>query len=157
MVTPAGRRRFAPRLVAGTVACLVAGLALAAWWYGPWREKYPVALPPPSASQRQVVLAYLRALDAHDSATAIALSAPSMRGTTQMWLFSTASITRIQVGAVRYEAGQVPGEQCTVQVDFVYHSHWWHDDPSFGDGEHLWGYSLAQVNGRWLITDDGLG
>ncbi len=42
-------------------------------------------------------------------------------------------------------------------VDFVYHSHWWKNDPSFGDGEHDWGYSLAKINGRWLITDDGLG
>jgi hypothetical protein len=130
--------------------------ALAAWRYGPWQEKYAVALPPPAASQRQVVLAYLRALDAHDSATAVALSAPSMHSTTQMWLASTASITRIKIGAVQYDAQQVPGEQYTVPVDFVYHSHWWKDDPSSGNGDHYWGYSLAKINGRWLIADDGL-
>ena len=137
-------------LAAATVAC-VAGLALAlaAWRYGPSREKYAVALPPPAASERQVVLAYLRALDAHDSSTAMALSAPSMHSITQMWLASTASITQIKIGAVQYDAQQVPGEQYTVAVDFVYHSHWWKDDPSFGDGEHLLGV-LASEDQRTL-------
>ncbi|HXT92323.1 MAG TPA: hypothetical protein VN714_24065 [Trebonia sp.] len=153
MVTPARRRQFT-RLLAATAACVA---ALAAWRYGPWREKYAVALPPPTASQRQVVLAYLRALDAHDSATAMALSAPSMRDNTQVWLANTADITQIKVGAVGYDAHQAAGEQYAVPVDFVYRSHWWKDDPSFEDGEHDWGYLLASINGRWLITDDGLG
>jgi hypothetical protein len=154
MITPARRRQFTRLVAAATVACVA---ALAAWRYGPWREKYAVAVPPPAASQRQVVLAYLRALDAQDSATAMALSAPSMRSTTQTWLANTASITQIKIGAVQSDAKQVPDEQCTVAVDFVYHSHWWKDDPSFGDGEHAWGYWLADINGRWLITDQGLG
>jgi hypothetical protein len=154
MVRTVGRRQFTRLLAAALVACVA---ALAMWRYGPWREKYAVALPPPGASQRQVVLAYIRALDAHDSATAMALSAPSMRGTTQMWLASTASISQIKVGAVQYDAHQATGEQYSVSVDFIYHSHWWKDDPSFGDGEHDWGYALASINGRWLITDDGLG
>jgi hypothetical protein len=154
MVIPARRRLLTLLLAAATLACVVAA---AAWRYGPWREKYAVALPPPAASQRQVVLAYLRALDAHDGGTALSLSAPSMRSTTQMWLASTASVTQIKIGAVRYDAQQVPGEQYTVAVDFVCHSHWWIDDPTLGDGEHLWGYSLAKISGRWLITDDGLG
>jgi len=85
MVRTVGRRQFTRLLAAALVACVA---ALAMWRYGPWREKYAVALPPPGASQRQVVLAYIRALDAHDSATAMALSAPSMRGTTQMSLAS---------------------------------------------------------------------
>jgi hypothetical protein len=154
MVTAGRRRLFAGLAVAVAVACVV---ALAAWRFGPWREKYAVPLPPPAASQRQVVLAYLRALDAHDGATAMALSAPSMRDRTQAWLADTASIGQIKIGAVQYDAQQVPGEQYTVAVDFVYHAHWWHDDPSFMDGEHNWGYSLAKMNGRWLITDNGLG
>ncbi len=137
---------------------LIAGVAaLTAWSYGPWREKYMVAMPLPAASQQQVVLAYLRALDAHDGATAMALSAPSMRSKTQGWLAGTASITQVRIGAVQYYPHQASGEQYTVPVDFMYHSHWWKDDPSFRDGEHDWGYSLARISGRWLISDDGLG
>src|SRR5215472_6923936 len=103
MVTLGRRRLSTPLLLAGMVSCVVACLvAVAAWQYGPWREKYAVPLPPSSASQRQVVLAYLHALDAHDSATAMALSAPSMRGTTQTWLADTAGITQVKVGAVQY-------------------------------------------------------
>jgi hypothetical protein len=156
MVAPGFRRLRTPLLVAGAVSCALACLvAVAAWWYGPWREKYVVPLPPAAASPRQVVLAYVRALDAHDSATALALSAPAFRGTTQGWLASTASITQVNVGAVQYDAQQPPGEQYSVAVNFDYHSHWWKDDPSFGDGEHYWGYSLEKIGGRWLITDDG--
>jgi hypothetical protein len=136
------------------VACVA---AVAAWTYGPWREKYAVAVPPASASQRQVVVAYLRALDAHDSGTALALSAPSMDGTTRMWLADTAGVSDIKVGTLQLDAAQGIGEQYTVPVNFVYRGHWWNDDPSFGNGEHDWGYSLARIDGRWLITDDGLG
>jgi hypothetical protein len=74
-----------------------------------------------------------------------------------MWLASTASITQIKIGAVQYDAQQPPGQQYSVPTDFVYSSHWWEDDPSFGDGEHYWEYWLAKINGRWLITDDGTG
>jgi hypothetical protein len=112
-------------------------------------------MPPPTASPHQVVLAYLRALDAHDTATAEALSSPSMRGTTQMWLGTTASITHIRIGAISYDPQQPPGEQYSVATDFVYTSHWWKDDPSFGDGEHYWEYWLVRAHGRWLINDDG--
>lgn len=154
MVTPVRTGRLIRSFAAVVVACL---MTLAVWQFWPWREKYPVAVPPPAASQRQVVLAYLRSLDAHDSVTALALSAPSMRGTTRMWLANTASITHVKIGSVQYDAHQPTGEQYDVQVDFVYRSHWWKSDPSFGDGAHLWGYWLAKLDGRWLITDDGTG
>jgi hypothetical protein len=153
MITHARRLRSTLALAA-TATCLV---ALAAWRNGPWREKYAVALPPPTASQRQVVLAYLRALDAHDSATAEALSTASMRSTTQMWLGSTASITGIKIGAVVYDAQEPAGEQYSVPTYFTYASHWWKNDPSFGDGEHYWQYWLAKIDGRWLINDEGTG
>jgi hypothetical protein len=154
MVTLVRKGQFTWLLAAAVVAFAV---ALGTWRYGPWREKYAVALPPPAASQRQVVLAYLRALDAHDTATAMALSAPSMNSNTQVWLANTASITQVKLGAVQYDPQALPADRYTVPVDFVYHSHWWKDDPSFEDGEHDWAYSLARINGRWLITNDGFG
>ncbi len=155
MAIQRGRRlRIAALAVAVALACI---LGLAAWWYGPWRQKYAVAMPPPTASQRQVVLAYLRALDAHDSATAEALSAPAMRSTTQMWLGSTARITDIRIGTLSYAAQEPNGEQYSVATNFVYRSHWWKNDPSFADGPHYWEYWLAKVDGRWLISDEGTG
>ena len=152
----AGRSRWLTFALA-TAVTLGALAAVAIWIYGPRREKYAVALPPPTASQREVVRAYLDALDAHDTATALALSAPSMRGTTQMWLASTAGISKVRIGALAYYAQEPPGQQYSVPTDFVYSSHWWKNDPSFGDGEHYWEYWLTKVNGRWLIDDDGTG
>ncbi|MGO8961887.1 MAG: hypothetical protein ACLQFR_31630 [Streptosporangiaceae bacterium] len=46
MIRSAGRRRFAVTLALAVTAAGV--IALGA--YGPWRQKYVVALPPPSAS-----------------------------------------------------------------------------------------------------------
>ena len=153
MITGRGRR-----LIWLLSAVVVAGvLIVAGLGYWARRERFPVELPPPAAGQRQVVLAYLRSLDAHDDVTALALSAPGMRATTKMWLASTASITHIQIGAVQYAAHEPFGEQYSVSVNFLYRSHWWKDDPSFGNGEQLWGYWLGKINGRWLITDDGTG
>ena len=62
MVAPRGRRRLRVLAVIVAAGCLVAG---SAWRYGPWRERYAVAMPPAGASPRQVVRAYLRALDGH--------------------------------------------------------------------------------------------
>jgi hypothetical protein len=153
----AARSRRLTAAVAAAVAVVAFIMTLAIWRYWPWREKYTVAMPPPAASQQTVVRAYLRALDAHDSATALALSDRSMRSTTRMWLAKTAGVSRIKIGAVQYAASEQPGEQYSVPTDFVYASHWWADDPSFGDGEHYWEYWLIKINGRWLINDEGTG
>lgn len=114
-----------------------------------------MALPPPNASARQVVRAYLRALDAHDSATADALSAPSERGATGQWLSSTASITRIQIGSLQHVTSGPAGPQYMIFATFWYASHWWAQDPSFLDGRHTWGYALIRDHGRWQISADG--
>ncbi len=155
MAAPAGRRGLVIILTVAAVAvCL---LALAAWGYWPWRDKPQVAVPPPTASPRQVVQAYLRALDAHDSATAEALSTPGFRATTDLWLNTTASITRISIGAVQYFPLAPAGQRYEVPVEFWYSSHWWKQDPSFPDGQEGWGYQLVRSHGRYLIDDDGVG
>jgi hypothetical protein len=155
MAARTGRRWLIRVLaVAAAAGCLV---TLACWRYWPWREKYAVPAPPPSASARQVVLAYLRALDAHDSATADTLSTPGVRSTTEMWLSSTASITRIKIGPVLCDPHDPVSQQCQVSANFWYSSHWWKQDPSFGNGQHDWGYQLVRSHGRWLVDDEGAG
>lgn len=67
MAISLGRRWFGRVLAATVVLGCLAGLT--AWRYWPWREKYPVPLPPPAASPGKVVVAYLRSLDAYDTAT----------------------------------------------------------------------------------------
>jgi hypothetical protein len=156
MVMPRGRRRLL-RVLAVTVAagCLVAA---GAWRYGPWRERYAVAMPPARASPRQVVRAYLHALDGHDAGTAMALSAAGHRSATAYWLARTASVRVVRIGAVQYYPGDPPGQRYVVPTDFVYSSYSWeHYDPSFWNGAHYWEYWLVHPHGRWLIRDEGTG
>jgi hypothetical protein len=156
MAAPGGRHRIARVLAVVAVAgCLV---AVSAWRYGPWRERYAVAMPPPSASPRQVVQAYLRALGGHDSGTAVALSAPGHRDATRLWLGKTASVRVLKIGAVQYYPRDPPGQRYVVPTDFVYSSYAWEpSDPSFWNGEHYWEYWLVHASGRWLISDEGTG
>jgi hypothetical protein len=79
-------------------------------------------------------MAYLRALDAHDRATAEALSVPSLRSTTDAWLSSTAEITDIKIGSLQRFTSGPPDQRNTVATEFRYASHWWHQDDSFPDG-----------------------
>ena len=96
MAARAGHRWLSVFLAAYLAVAVATG-AVEGWWSWPGREKYVVAVPRPSASPRQVVLAYLRALDAHDRATAYAVSTRAFRSTVALWLSRTASITRICV------------------------------------------------------------
>ncbi len=137
--------------IAAVLACLA---GLPAWHYWPWRQKYAVPVPPPHASPRRVVVAYLHALDAHDNTTAQALSALGERATTAFWLNDTAGITAIKIESVQHFTTSPPYYVC---AEFRYSSHPWTGDSSFPDGEHYWCYDLVHRHGRWLIYDDGLG
>jgi len=112
LASSAGGRRLRWLLAAFLVVAF-ATAAVEGWWYWPGREKYTVAVPAPSASAPQVVLAYLRALDAHDRATAYALSTSAFRSTVAAWLSQTASITRIQIGKVQYYSKSPPARSPT--------------------------------------------
>jgi hypothetical protein len=136
-------------------AVAIVAVGVAGWWYWPWREKYVVPAPPPSATARQVVLAYLHALDAHDSATAYAVSAPDYKSSAGSWLDSTARISQIWVGKLQYAPKSQ--ERYYVPVTFWYYSHWWKQDDSFPNGWHQWGYVLTRSHGRFLIVDEGVG
>lgn len=147
--------RWLSSLLAAYLVVTGATVAVEGWWYWPGREKYVVAVPPASASPRQVVLAYLRALDAHDRATAYALSAPGFRNTAGLWLSRTASVTQIWIGKVQYFPKSPRGQRYEVPVGFWYESHWWNRDETFPNGKEGWGYQLVRSHGRFLIDDDG--
>jgi hypothetical protein len=137
--------------IAAVLACLA---GLTAWHYRPWRLKYAVPMPPQHASPRPVVVAYLHALDAHDNATAQALSAPVERATTAFWLRDTAGVTAIKIDSVQHFTASPPYYVC---AEFRYSSHLWTGDDSFPDGQRYWCYDLVRRHDRWLIYDDGLG
>jgi hypothetical protein len=148
-------KRWLCLLLAAYLAAAVALGVVEAWQYWPGREKYVVAVPPPSASPRQVVLTYLWALDAHDRATAYAVSTPAFRSTVALWLSRTASITRIWIGKVRYYPESPASARYEVPVGFWYESHWWDQDETFPNGQQGWGFQLRHIHGRFLIDANG--
>src|ERR1700730_8611078 len=119
------------RVVKALVAIVVsAGIVIGAtYWYAADRQRYAVALPPASASPEQVVVAYLRALDAHDSSTAKRLVTASFDA--GWWLESTARLTDIKVTSVQVQDNynQAPGtpylQAYEVDTSFTYQGHWW--------------------------------
>lgn len=150
--------------VAAVVLALVVGAAWGGYWYAVDRQRRHVALPAANATPAQVVTAYVRALDAHDRATAEALAVPGAWIDTDAWLAQTASIRNLRITAVEYdadyaaEAGPRFATAYTVNTSFDYHSHWWSSDAAFPDGHQpYWSYTVVRCDGRWLIRDDGQG
>lgn len=76
-------------------------------------RRYAVPLPAASASPRQVVLAFLRALDAHDDSTAEHLVATDNHIEPDWWLADTASLTNMRITGLRWDVtyGQYAGGQ----------------------------------------------
>jgi hypothetical protein len=138
-------------MVATAGVVVVAGLAGGGWW---WENsaRYHVPVPSAGAGPGDVVRAYMRALDAHDSATARALSTASHRAATGTWLSDTTGMKALKVSAPVTEQNEVQ-----VMVTFDLHQHWWTDDPSMRPGRHDWSYILVRQRGRWLIQDEGTG
>ncbi|GAA4568908.1 hypothetical protein GCM10023193_51510 [Planotetraspora kaengkrachanensis] len=129
---------------------MVCALGAVAWDWGiiPPFQRYTVAMPPVTATPEQVTLAYLRALDAHDTKTARALSTKDHRPVTDLWLQGTTGISDIDITDSRGESG------ATVATSFTTHG----SDDSFVDGSY-WVYTLTRDSrsGRWLINSEGMG
>ncbi|MBY8883071.1 hypothetical protein [Actinacidiphila acidipaludis] len=133
----------------GAVAAVAA--AGGTWW---WEvtPKYHVPVPPASAGPDTVVTAYMKALDAHDGATARALSTQGHRAATDGWLSDTTGMRVLKVSA------PVPdGRRVDVMVTFDLRQHWWTEDASMQPGRHDWSYVLVREQGRWLVQDEGTG
>jgi len=94
----------------------------------------------------------MRSLDAHDGATARALSTSGHRPVTGTWLSDTSGLRVMRVSAPVPE-----GSEVQVMVTFDLHQHWWTDDASMRPGRHDWSYVLVRQQGRWLIQDEGMG
>jgi hypothetical protein len=149
-------------VIVAVVLVIGAGYQLVKYVDG--RQRYAVAVPPAGASPEQVVLAFLRALDAHDRRTADKLVTPGNHVGPDGWVDGTARVTNIKILGVRLDPtyGQDSGtayrQAYGVDVSFDYQAQWWYDSQgSFPDGNHYWGYSVVWDHGRWLIQDNGLG
>jgi hypothetical protein len=94
----------------------------------------------------------MRALDAHDGATARALSTSDHRALTGTWLADTSGMKALKVSGPVAE-----GSEVQVMVAFDLRQRWWADDPSMLPGRHDWSYLLVRQRGRWLIQDEGMG
>lgn len=138
------------KLMAAGVTAVAVAVGGGWWWES--TPRYDVPVPSASASPGDVVGAYMRALDAHDSGTARALSTSNHRTTAATWLADTSGLQVLGVSAPIDE-----GSEVEVKVTFDLHQHWWTDDPSMGPGRHAWGYRLVRQQGRWLIQDEGMG
>lgn len=143
----------------GAAVVVLAGGGLSAFW----PRHGHVMMPPRGASPSMVAWTYMTALDVDDEDTALALSTPAHRDTAEVWLHNTASLRHATVTGSAPEAdaaAQHPGagfgEATQVRVSFDYRQHWWVDDPSMPDGHHAWGYLLVQVDGHWLVQDEGV-
>ncbi|MFD6176971.1 MULTISPECIES: hypothetical protein [unclassified Isoptericola] len=107
-----------------------------------------VAVPPPDATAEDVVRAYLTALDAHDCATAQALTAPEFATTTESMCHDVSSleITDLEtVGTGAVNAG--------FDVDWRFFA----DDTSIPEGGFGWTYYLTRDPEGWRIEDAGNG
>lgn len=135
--------------VSGAVAA-VAVVGGFRWWES--TPRYHVPVPQAGAAPDVVVRAYMRALDAHDTTTARALSTADHRAVTRTWLADTSGMKALQVSRPITD-----GDSAQVAVSFDLHQHWWTDDPSMRPGHHDWNYVLVQQKGRWLIQDEGTG
>lgn len=109
----------------------------------------PTALPPSSASARQVLDAYLGALRAGDCATARALATGSMTS-------SNGDLCgQVHVSATRVEGEPAggPGELTFMTMLTISGA-----DQSMHDGDNTWFYSLKQqADGAWRLVGGGSG
>jgi hypothetical protein len=142
------RRRWKVAVVGLAAVVAVAG---GGWW---WEStpRYDVPVPAAVAGPDDVVRAYMRALDAHDGATARALSTAGHRAVTGAWLADTSGMKALKVAPPITN-----GSEVQVAVAFDLQQHWWTDDPSMSPGHHDWSYLLVCQRGRWLIQDEGTG
>ncbi|WP_062387491.1 DUF4829 domain-containing protein [Demequina iriomotensis] len=153
------------RLIAGLGAvagtALVAATALAV--LPPWQTA-EVAVPADDAEAGAVVRAYVAALDAHDCATAEALSAPDAVDATARWCGRVAHLDGVDVADAVVEDPAWSGRPATVEVVMVpvtFDLDWrlGHGDVSMPEGRTVWGYVLVREDPAdpWRIADQGVG
>lgn len=143
-------------LLASGAAFIALALAVASLLLPP-RETEDVPLPSDSATPEEVVATYLRAVDAHDCATAQALTTSDARDIATGWCREVADLADIEVGDALPDSRR----RGTTDVEVSFDLDWrlFHDDGSLPEGPTTWGYILVRrtPDGPWRITDQGTG
>jgi len=143
---------------------LVVLIAVVGYWHAVDARRYAVPLPPANASPQRVVLAYLHALDGHDTSTAEHLVTHDNGLDLPYWLSHTASLTNIRITGTWWDAtyGRYAGgpyaHAWEIGTSFDYRYHWWIDSAgtNFPNGHQpYWGFTVVRDHGRWLIRDQG--
>lgn len=134
------------RLLLGCACTLLAGCAATAT---------PVQAPPPDADPEEVVAVLVEAINARDADVLPFLATPIEAGNIEATWFGT-RFTELEVDP----AAPIPVPagapfQVYVHVDAVLEN----TDGSLPEGELVgWGYTLVQQDdGRWLVTEQGVG
>lgn len=128
------------------------------------RQTAKVAMPADDATPEQVVGAYLAALNAHDCATAEALTQESAQGQAERWCEDVAGLRDISVGQPFTEKPRWSGHPATWEIESVpvrFDLDWrfLHSDPSMPEGPTGWSYLVgrASPSDPWRIFDQGDG
>lgn len=110
-----------------------------------------VAMPPADASPRQVVSAYVAAMNAHDCDTAKRLSATEGVDETALWCGDIAHLS------VSFPEKYSVNRRGRVDMLVVLDIHWrpFHNDGTVPQGPYTWEYLLRRVHGAWRVFDQG--
>lgn len=115
------------------------------------------APPPATSSPRDVVHAYVAALNAHDRAALKAITDDD--GTAATWLHDIRKITDLKITSVRNgnpKASGFPEHTKLKEVAVTFIASWRHKDPSVESGRMDWGYVLEKNKATgWTIVDQG--
>lgn len=130
----------------------------------PPRQTGSVAVPPVGASPRRVVETYIAALNAHDCATARAVTTGFARWQVMGWCHGVARLSGLRVGTFVHEGPRysgLPASASVVTAPVTFDLHWrlLHASDSMSGGPTQWGYELVRTSpgAPWLIDDEGAG
>lgn len=154
-----GRSRY----IAYAVGLVVVAVVFASVLLQP-RQTSDVAVPANAATPRQVVTAYLDALNVHDCETAETVMTQEAKASARSWCKNIASLTDVAVGNEFAERPTYYGRSDTEEVAHVpvtFNLNWriFHNDGSMGEGSTTWGYLLVRssADSPWRIFDQGVG
>jgi len=150
------------RILRVAVGGLTVGVLLAGGLYGVdrWtgRKLRDVPVPAATASPSEVVSTYLRALNAHDCATAEALATGEFRKSARSWCRQVGSLKHVTVEPYQVDNQGTPDLQAYISVTFDLHWRPFHSDGSMENGSTIWGYDLVRASPRerWAIASEGV-
>ena len=134
------------------VGATLVALALAAYVVRTqvWLPVHRVTMPSDDASPKEVVKAYVAAMDGHDCATASRLMTYR-----NGWCPHLVSVDLLEV----HDPFEEAPDRVDVGVELDLHWKLWSDGHAIMPGRQYWGYILErqQPGGPWRIVDEGTG